>query len=368
MKKKIQKRMMGCDFCVLVKGYESAFFEKRNNKTICNFCENFREQEPLGVDQLIKKLSLKAKEKIGVTVSGGMDSLHVWAYMVKLFGYERVVAFNHYKMGLVHPIALENLMTAEKILSSKLIQINDHKFFHRFKKNIFALLKKPDPAVVRVVLCAGCRTGISQEIFSEANRLGITKIVNGQTRIDFAPFKDALLVKKGEGNKIKGLMKCLYENTKYYHGDNLIKIMQDEENYHWGKIGRSKNRDLLKQVIYIDFYRYIKYVPSNVEATVKNELNWKSPTGNNWHFDCLVVPVKNYIYYGLLGYTELESKLSQLIRSGFMSKEFAAEELQRKRNKIIESKEYLFSFFHGIKCEKLIYNLEYFCKKSPYLY
>lgn len=62
----------------------------------------------LGADQLIKDLNLRGKEQVGVTVSGGKDSLDTWMWLVDNLGPEKVVAFNHQKAGLVHPTAAEN--------------------------------------------------------------------------------------------------------------------------------------------------------------------------------------------------------------------------------------------------------------------
>jgi len=107
----------GCDFCVIPFNYASASFKLINDHKICNFCHNFKTPSFLGEDKLIEDLDLKNNEKIGVTVSGGKDSLYMWLWLVNKLGKDKVIAFNHHKIGLVHPIAKRNLEKAKKIVT-----------------------------------------------------------------------------------------------------------------------------------------------------------------------------------------------------------------------------------------------------------
>ena len=129
---------LSCEECVLSKRCAGTKFShyNSNGEIICNFCFEHREPTFLGSEQLIQDLNLGASEQIGITVSGGKDSMYVWMKLVDLLGSDKVVAFNHHKVGLVHPIAKENLAQAEKILGSELIQFSDTKMLPRFRKNL----------------------------------------------------------------------------------------------------------------------------------------------------------------------------------------------------------------------------------------
>src|SRR3990167_3848798 len=74
---------LGCDKCVLPAGYAGAdFVEEKSGKTICNFCKDHVEPIFLGEDQFIYDLGLQEGEQIGVTVSGGKDSMYAWMWLV----------------------------------------------------------------------------------------------------------------------------------------------------------------------------------------------------------------------------------------------------------------------------------------------
>jgi hypothetical protein len=361
------ERLIGCDRCVLVKGYAGSAFEKTEDGKICSFCKEFRKREFLGKEALFKDLSLRDDEKVGVTVSGGKDSTYIWLWLVENFGSDKVVAFNHKKVGLVHPLAQMNLKSAERKLGSVLVQLEDHEFLTRFKNNLCALLSKPDPLMVRVALCAGCRFGISGKLFQEAEKLGIKKMINGASYLELAPFKRELLRMKGDGNETKGLLRGLMENTSYYFPGNLAAMMVDNEHCHASHLSEGKNRALYPSMTYLDFYKYFPNIPSRIERRVEDGLNWKKPGKEDWHFDCLVEPFKNLFYYGLLGYTEVDYKLCEMVRYDIVTREEALMELYDSRRRIIASKNRIFALLKKIGSEDLIQQFNKFIQQSGFL-
>lgn len=42
-------------------------------------------------------------------MSGGKDSIYMWAKLCEMLGADHVVAFHHHKVGLTHPYASENI-------------------------------------------------------------------------------------------------------------------------------------------------------------------------------------------------------------------------------------------------------------------
>ena len=165
-----QAHNIGCDFCVTPDHYKTAHFTTlKNGKQICNYCKNHVRKQFKGIKQLKEDINLKEGEKIGVMVSGGKDGLYAWMTLCNIFGPENVIAFNHHKSGLVHPFAYENLLNASRILKSQLIIVEDNDFIIRFRKNLEAFVKKPDPAMTRVALCAGCRYGITGNLYRLAD-------------------------------------------------------------------------------------------------------------------------------------------------------------------------------------------------------
>lgn len=167
----------------------------------------------MGEETLKRKFS--HEEKIGITVSGGKDSIFIWDWAVRTFGPDRIIAFNHRKVGMVHPLAEENIERASKILQSKIIYIDENAFYPRFMKNLKAYIKNPNASILRAVLCAGCRYGISNTIFQECHKLAIKKVINGSAYLEAAPFKEYYMTKLGNGNETRGLLLGLLEEEEY---------------------------------------------------------------------------------------------------------------------------------------------------------
>ncbi|MBU3924988.1 hypothetical protein KJ854_03555 [Patescibacteria group bacterium] len=351
---------------MLPKGYAGAVFHSINSETVCNFCIEHQERKFLGDKQLICDLNLDADERVGVTVSGGKDSLYAWMWLVDRLGSERVVAFNHRKVGLVHPIAEDNLRRAAKILNSEFVKFSDTEMLPRFRKNLAALLANPDPAIVRAALCAGCRTGISGKMFALGKSKSITKFVNAASYLELAPFKTALMKTKGDGNEKLGLLKGLKENPLYDHGDSIQTIMMDDDHCHKTQLAGWKSFELYPEIRYFDFDQYIPNIPSQYETAVRRRLGWNRPE-RSWHFDCLVESFKDVFYYGTLGYTETDYKLSAMIRHGLLSRDEAMDQLLIARKELIDNKEKTIELMKQLGVGHLISQMENFYKNSRFL-
>ena len=321
---------VGCDYCVIPHDYKTAEFKIDNKeKRICNYCEKHVTQEFKGLNQLKKDIDLQDNEKIGIMVSGGKDGLYAWMTLCEMFGGDRVVAFNHHKTGIVHDLAYHNIINASKILNSELVVVKDDDFLSRFKNNLESFLKNPDSAMVRVALCAGCRYGITGELYENAySKYKISKFVSAASYLELAPFKGELLKEKGNGNSKYGLIRGLAENVNYNFPDNIEIILRDDnlEYKAKNKKGKILSQEFSKYQLF-DFDNYVPNNPQKYEETVKQKLNWKRPE-RSWHFDCLVETFKDFFYYGLLGYTETEFKLSQMIRYKLLTREEALDQLE----------------------------------------
>ena len=301
-----------------------------NRTDICNFCKNFKRKSFKGSLALIERLS--DAPLIGVTVSGGKDSLFVWHWAVSTFGAERVIAFNHCKVNAVDPIAIQNIKEASNILHSKVIYIVDNEFYPRFLKNLEIYIQSPNPAILRAVLCAGCRNGISNCIFKECKKYGIQKVLNGASYLELAPFKGSAMKEYGNGNETRGLLYGLAECEDYLTRENLLTIIQDHFYCHATQLSNKINE---YGIDYIDFFDYFENRPSEVRKLVTSKLNWKHPENCTWHFDCIVENFKQLFYYMAYGYTELDYKFSEMVRYGLISHDVALKKLQEQTDTII---------------------------------
>ncbi len=363
--KKVTIVGLACHRCVMPENYSGISIIGENGMRICSACKDHKERSFEGADGLIRNLNLDSHEKVGVTVSGGKDSLYAWMHLVEFFGPERVVAFNHHKLGLVHPIADENILKAAKILNSEAVIAKDESFFPRFVRNLEAFLQKPDVAMIKVVLCAGCRYGIRGQMFHEGLKLGISKFVNANSYLEQNPFKISLLNIKGKGNYADGILAGLHENEGYLQGDTMDVIKRDHEYWPSGKVF-SEMPEFYSQIQHFSFDRYFPSHPDACQKAVKKNLEWKCPE-RSWHFDCQVESFKDLFYYGLLGYTETESKLSAMVRHGLLNRDMAIQELNDYHEKMRFAKTEVEGLLKEIGISHLLPEINDFCEKSQFL-
>ncbi len=332
-----------CAKCGLLMSYPGATTEE-SAQGVCDYCKNFKRKEFKG-EELLKK-EFNEKEKIGVTVSGGKDSIFVWNWAVQTFGADRVIAFNHRKVGMVHPLAAANIEKASEILQSKIIYMDDEEFYPRFIRNLRTYINHPDAAILRAVVCAGCRYGISNAIFEKCNGMGIEKVINGSSYLEAAPFKSYHMGKFGEGNETRGLLKGIISEDEYLEKNNIQTIIRDHFNCHEKDLANKKNEYGIK---YIDFYDYIENKPQEVKRYVEKYLEWKHPDGQSWRFDCLVEEFKQILFLAAYGYSELDFKYSQMVRYDLISKDSAIESVQEKNMEVINRIDELAKILKGFK-------------------
>ncbi|SHJ91643.1 tRNA(Ile)-lysidine synthase TilS/MesJ [Clostridium cavendishii DSM 21758] len=298
----------------------------------CLYCKDFNKKIFLGEDTLIDRL--QNYEKIGVSVSGGKDSIYVWYWLVSKFGSNRVIAFNHNKGKAVDPIASENILRAQKILKSEVVVIYDSEFYPRFVKNLSTYIKNPNPAIARAVLCSGCRYGISQRIFDEAKKYDVNCIVNGSSYLEKVPFKSYHMKQYGDGSEIRGLLKGLYETDEYLSKENLEIIIRDHFYSHEINLSNQKNS---ANIDYINFFDYLENDIKRIKSIVTSKLDWKHPKNSDWHFDCIIEKFKNYFYLIEYGYSEVDFKYSEMVRYGLLSRDEAISLLKEDNEKMLNS-------------------------------
>lgn len=316
----------GCKECGLTSRYTQAF--RGDDAHVCHTCHTFQQPTFKGLQALQRNLDLQAGERIGVTTSGGKDSLHALTTMVDLLGPGRVVALTHHKQGLTHPLAEFNLKQAVGSLGVKLIVVEERKMLARFRQNLALLLKDPDPALVRVVLCAGCRHGITKDLYAAGVREGIRKYVSAASYLELAPFKEELLARKGAGDLDAGFRKLMSEHQEYNYGDNMFYIERDNGLKYKSNSqdGRGGLKDRIQEYQLFDLDDYLPNDPEAVEKVVRERFGWRRPE-RSWHFDCEIEKVKDVFYYGLLGFTETDFKLAAMVRHGLLTEAEAHRQL-----------------------------------------
>lgn len=320
--------MSRCKKCGLLLTYHGASDSKKRSEE-CNYCKEFSRQEFLGEKSFMNRIG--DAQKIGVTVSGGKDSIYVWNWLVSKFGPDRVIAFNHNKVKAVHKMASDNIQKAKRILCSEVIIVDDFDFYPRFLENLKIYINNPKPGILRAVLCAGCRNGISNRMFEEAAKYNINTIVNGASYLELAPFKSHIMKELGNGSEIKGLLMGLAEDEGYLTEHNLQAIIKDQFNCHATNLSNKKTNT----IDYIDFFHYFENNPDIIKSSVVSKLHWEHPVESDWHFDCIVEEFKQFFYLLEYGYSELDYKISEMVRYGLLDRDKSIKELEEGNNGIL---------------------------------
>lgn len=365
--REIDEKDYCCDCCILPSNYKWSSAIIENNKRKCKYCQEFKIHRFLGKDSFISDLDLKDNERVCIAVSGGKDSVFAWKKLVEMLGSDKVVACAYVKNRLTHKYAIENIKEASRILNSKCYILEDSDAYIRFKKNLESLLNKPDPSMVRVALCSGCRYGITKNIYDYIyDKEGITKYVSAASYLELAPFKEELLIEKGLGSSKDGLIKGLLENDGYSFGCNKDIILRDHDFKYKGNLSTGGNFTNFGKYRLYDFDLYFENNPEEIEKEISRELNWKRPE-RSWHFDCLIEQFKDFFYYGLLGYTETNFKLSAMIRNNLISRVDAVNELKRYEEKLENSLCDIIDLMRELEVDYLIPKMKDFYSKSIYL-
>lgn len=345
-----------CCSCGLTSRYNGANVKKGK----CKFCRSFQEPRNKGSKQLIKDLNLQQTEKLGLTLSGGKDSIFMVDKLCKLIGADHVVAFNHYKTGLVHPLAQQNIVNAQKCLGFHLEVIRDDEMQYHFRRNLSTLLDDPRADVVRMVLCTGCRYGITKNIYKVGNRMGIKKFVSGASYLELAPFKEELIKDPHE------VINYLSSVPGYCYDNNLEEIKRDSSLKYKNNLTGKDGKGSCDGNELFDFDQYFSNDPEAVEEYVIKHLDWQRPE-RSWHFDCLVEEIKDVFYYGLLGYTETDFKLSSMVRYGLLSREEADHQLAIVNYRLEHGIKHTMYLLDVLGCSELKPKMVKFYKNSKYL-
>lgn len=355
----------GCTRCNLTDHYQFAEF---NSQHECKYCQSFEEKIFKGLDQLVKDVNLSENEKIGITVSGGKDSIYMWGVLTELFGKDRVVAFSFYRPTITHQMALENVKKAQAVLGTELVVHNDSKAFDRFKKNFGILLENPDPAMVRVLLCVGCRYGITENLYKIGEKMGVTKFISGASYLELAPFKEELLQDKSpSGNIDDGLARGIEQYRGLDWEDNLSLILRDQK-YKYKNNNTQGNNIASKGYKYtlFDFDNYVENNPEYIQAVVKEKYGWDCPE-RSWHFDCIIEEFKDIFYYGLLGYTETDFKTSAMVRHNLLTKAQAHHRMLQNNLNLRYSFKKMTEMLSAYGMEEYTEQLAEFYRSSPFL-
>jgi hypothetical protein len=282
---------------------------------LCNICRE-REKDNTKVEKKDEKESLsyfkkkllfhtKSSPKYDciVSVSGGKDSM-MTLYIAKKILNLRVLAV-FVDNGFVLPEMYHNVNSASEILGIDLIIYKTNDFFDIFKKCI--LSKK------EVYFCRLCHILLENVVKKICIQNEVKVIMGGYT--------------KGQNYIKSNELFWIYEKSD----KNVVDIFKDDDKYkELSEIFTNPMAYMNKEygnILQLSPFRYIDWNEDQIVDTLKAELNFKR-SKDSWpknSSNCIFNYVAQYKALDFFGYSQHETELSDLVRSGEMNRDRALE-------------------------------------------
>jgi len=296
--------MLTCKKCLLNENYPNLTFNKDG---VCCKCENNQSFTPLNEEIFLKKLA-KAKKKNSkynalVPLSGGKDSTYILYLATKVYNL-KVLTYT-YDNGFFSRIALDNIKTAVEICGA------DHFFYkpqiHIQKQAYRTMFKKTGD------LCGTCDIGTKNSWLKISQKHKIPLILLGISPLENDSFiPDNIQDVKRFNYIMRNFSELSKEDIKNYTIYPKINYIRQFFLTRFGVFG--------KEISPLFFMEN----PSDHEMgeIIKKEMGWKDVNISEFtkHFDCIAEPLTNYVRNNIYGYERRICQLSNMIRSGEISR------------------------------------------------
>lgn len=311
--------MKYCKICGLPESYHGIQFDEKGVCNYCNFYETHRETlenkeyRKKIFEEEIEKAKKKAAENGSaydcvVGFSGGKDSTYIIWQMKNVYKL-RVLAIT-FQNGFHTEYGRSNIETS-------LQQLNVEHLTVRMQEEELRKVCRKSVKILKN-FCAVCFHYMHYYCHQIAGAMGIPLIVNGRTRGQI--YQNALSEEKIEPFELS---------------HNLL----DFEYQMFGKLSEklaARGRvDYLRDVSVtsLSYFAYHDVTEEETMAFLEKELDWKRPETGVPHADCWAHPMAENFSIRKRGYPVRTGELAVLVRSGEMTKEEAALELEKDREK-----------------------------------
>jgi len=256
-----------------------------------------------GLRAIAERLKGKGKYDCLVPFSGGKESSYILWMLVSQYGL-RPLAFNM-SNGFQHPDAVRNIETIVDRLGVDLVVCRPSQVMVRKLMRAF-LLKAGE-------FCTPCNMLISATGFRLARQHGIRVIMSG----------NAARTNPG----LDGVSSATYYDRVYYLNVAGEILSRADRDYY---LNPGYVRTAVRRMVGADAHvmNVLDYVQPSLEEMHRTleSIGWTRPAGAIQHGDCILDPVKEYLYYRKWHCTEVTALYSVLVRNGEITRE---EALQR---------------------------------------
>ena len=339
MNKEAVMRLIRCTKCLLPETFPFIEFDREG---VCNYCNNFKKTEILGLNALYKSVERYRRSnnepECLVPFSGGRDSsygVHFIKNVLKL----KPVTYT-YDWGMVTDLARRNQMRICGKLGIEhiLVSADIGRKRQNIKKNVKAWLKIPCLGTVPLFMAG------DKQYFYYANKIGkqtgCGAIILCENPLETTRFKSGFCGISPEHASRQTYNLALFDKIKlaWYYGRQCV------TNPYY--INSSVLDTLCAYCSYyfiphkyLDIYRYIKWDEKEINSTLLDEYNWEmaTDTTSTWRIGDGTASFYNYIYYTMAGFTENDTFRSNQIREGIINREEALSLVEHENEPRYES-------------------------------
>jgi glucosamine--fructose-6-phosphate aminotransferase (isomerizing) len=317
-----RKELSHCSNCLIPETFPNIKF---NSEGECQHCTNYKPTIPMSVKQLSEMLNAASPTRqIVFGLSGGRDSCYL-AHLLSTQGFKPIAVT--YDWGLISNDARENMANISGILGIEhlLITRNSDLIKKRVRRSLEEVLKSHDYRFIPLLM-AGDKFWL-RAVQNIAKRRKNLPVVMGMQKYENTGFKTI------------GLL----ESDKFYLGNTnssislsfavLIKMVMSY--LIWGLRQPSVLPILFTEGLYGFYYYYffnskiispfnlIDYNPNDVESILQINYDYKFNkigSHNTWRAGDMTSHLYDILYFIKLQFTEQDIMISNLIRSGKITK------------------------------------------------
>ncbi len=326
-----------CTRCLLPGTYPAIVFDEAG---VCNYCAAHQRWKSRGIEKLQEVLKpyrgVHPRYDAIAAVSGGRDSSYMLWYAVRKLGL-RTLAVT-VDNGYVPEQTKANIESAVKALGVDLV-VKEHQHVRAcFPHTMRSWIRRPDPGMIGL-LCGGCNYALRYKLLEAAREVRVPLMLFGVGEPEPpTTFAERLLMadpnrEMSKARLVTGFALKVAQNPSYISNPRILGIYGKEFAFRWSK--RMRNL-LTRRIAYpelriVEPFYYIDWNEREIAETIERELGWRkiSYAGAAWRSDCTIATLKNYLYLRTLGFSKIEELLSNMVRSGMLTREAALERLDR---------------------------------------
>jgi hypothetical protein len=293
---------------------------------VCSYCRRYQKITVRGAEALEELVRphrrTDGRPDVVVGVSGGRDSMYGLHY-VKTVLKMNPVAFT-YDWGMVTDLARRNqARLCGKLGVEHIVRSADIQQKRRFiRKNMAAWLRRPEMGMVTLF------TAGDKEFYHHARQLRIEtgiKLVIFCTgnMIEDTPYKTGLcgIREDDHGMTLTGLSRRNELALLWYFARNYLKNPGYLNESFWDTLRAYWHTFVVKDD-FLYLFHYLPWREEEIVGTIRREYDWEGATDttSTWRIGDGSAAFYNYVYQTVLGWSEDEVMLSNMIREGHLDR------------------------------------------------